>query len=217
MKKFYPLSLDGMVLERIGSGDDPTDLLAFRHRIFRENLGWLPTCPSGLDCDEYDGISDNLAMCRDGRVVGSVRFTPGTERFMLEKDFSRLLIPDEVLRKGESSAEVSRFAVDVAGLGGRLTASASRLLYCSLWQWAEWNGIRWMYFVVEPCMYRRLASMGLPVRPVGVPRALEGGVLSMAGYFDWSEMKPEVIRSLRSRVALPDACPEQWREYDYSH
>nr|WP_244999301.1 acyl-homoserine-lactone synthase [Chromobacterium subtsugae]AAP32920.1 CviI [Chromobacterium violaceum] len=193
------------------------DLLAFRHKIFRENLRWLPVCGNGLDRDEYDAISDNLAICLDGQVVGSVRFTPGTERYMLEKDFSRLLVPDEILYKGGASAEISRFAVDTETLGRKLTASASRLLYLSLWQWAEWNEIRWMYFVVEPSMYRRLVALGFPIRPVGVPRPLDGGVLSMAGYFDWGQIRGEVIRSLRSRVALPDACPAQWREYDYSH
>ncbi|MBW7567647.1 hypothetical protein KIF54_14355 [Chromobacterium subtsugae] len=136
---------------------------------------------------------------------------------MLEKDFSRLLVPDEILYKGGASAEISRFAVDTETLGRKLTASASRLLYLSLWQWAEWNEIRWMYFVVEPSMYRRLVALGFPIRPVGVPRPLDGGVLSMAGYFDWGQIRGEVIRSLRSRVALPDACPAQWREYDYSH
>ncbi|WP_420837176.1 acyl-homoserine-lactone synthase [Chromobacterium sphagni] len=194
-----------------------SDLLVFRHKIFREKLHWLPVCDSGLDHDEYDAVSDNLAIFLEGRVVGSVRFTPGTERYMLERDFSRLLVPDEILRKGARSAEISRFAVDATELGGRLTAPASRLLYLSLWQWAQWNNIRWMYFVVEPCMYRRLVTLGFPIRPVGVPRPLDGGVLSMAGYFDWEAMRGEVIRSLRSRVALPGACPIQWHECDYSH
>nr|WP_282598225.1 acyl-homoserine-lactone synthase [Chromobacterium violaceum] len=192
------------------------ELMSFRHRVFRDRLKWLPVSPDGLDWDEYDAFSANLAITRDGEVVGSVRFTPGSERYMLERDFSTLLVSGEKLWKGRDSAEISRFAIDAGKLSGGERGAASRLLYFALWQWASWNDIRWMYFVVEPCMYRRLASLGLPVRPLGVPRPLGGGVLSMAGYFDWSEMNPEVIRSLRARIAS-DAFQEQWHEFDCSH
>ncbi|KZE84794.1 hypothetical protein AWB61_21510 [Chromobacterium sp. F49] len=74
MKKFYSLQLDGLVLDRVEDESTMLDLLAFRHKIFRENLRWLPVCGNGLDRDEYDAISDNLAICLDGQVVGSVRF-----------------------------------------------------------------------------------------------------------------------------------------------
>ncbi|MEO2216655.1 acyl-homoserine-lactone synthase [Chromobacterium vaccinii] len=216
MEKFFALESEGMILDRVHARDVMNELMSFRHRVFRDRLKWLPASPDGLDWDEYDAFSANLAITRAGDVVGSVRFTPGSERYMLERDFSTLLVAGEKLRKGGDSAEISRFAMDTGKLSGVERSAASRLLYFALWQWASWNDIRWMYFVVEPCMYRRLVSLGLPVRPLGIPRPLGGGVLSMAGCFDWSEMNPEVIRSLRLRIAS-DAFQEQSHAFDYSH
>ncbi|WP_199154191.1 acyl-homoserine-lactone synthase [Chromobacterium sp. ASV23] len=216
MGTFYALQLDGLTLEQVVDQKTEKDLMSFRHRVFRESLGWLPVAPNGSDRDEYDVVSNNLAICQSKDVVGSLRFTPGTQDYMLEKDFSRLLSSRETIRKGGNSAEISRFAVDPT-LSPQLRGSAAQLLYLGLWQWAEWNNLRWMYFVVVPSMYRRLVSLGLPVRPLGVPRPLDGGVMSMAGYFDWHAVNMEAIHSLRLNVALPDACPKRWREYDYSH
>ncbi|POZ61065.1 acyl-homoserine-lactone synthase [Chromobacterium alticapitis] len=216
MGNFYSLTLDGLSLDLVSDAQMEAYLMRFRHRIFREALGWVPVSPSGMDRDEYDALSHNLAVSWRGSVVGSMRFTPGERPYMLESDFAQLLCDGDFIRKGRGSAEVSRFAVD-ASLPADLRAAASRLLYLGLWQWAEWNDVRWMYFVVVPGMYRRLQSLGLPVHPMGGLRPLDGGVMSMAGYFDWHAVDMDAIHSLRESVALSDACPERWREYDYSH
>nr|WP_199068502.1 acyl-homoserine-lactone synthase [Chromobacterium sp. ASV5] len=217
MPCFYALQLGEFQMRQVACPEELQQQLAFRHKVFREQLGWVPVRDDGLDSDRYDGFSDNLALWHGKQVVGSVRFTLGSEPFMLEHEFSRLLVPGETLVKGRRSAEITRFAIDGQALRGRPAAAAAQLLYLSLWQWAAWNRIRWMYFVVEPRMYRRLAALKFPIQPVGVPRPLDGGVLSMAGCFDWSLVTPEFIQSMQQGVTVSDASQERLREYDYSH
>ena len=217
MKEFFPLSQDGLVLEWANTESRMKQLWAFRHRIFRELLQWVPLCEDGFDRDAYDDFSDNLMLSRGGQVVGAIRLTTGDHPFMLEVEFSRLLAPGERIGKGCEYSEITRLAVDRSVLGARESIMAARLLYLGAWLWSQVRGVRWMYFVVEPVFYRRLVMMGFPIVPVGIPRPLDGGVMSMTGLLDWGQAKTELIRSLNRGVSSPSACQELWHEYDYSH
>jgi acyl-homoserine lactone synthase len=217
MKAFFPLELDGLVLNVVSSPLEQKQLWAFRHRIFREQLAWVPVCEDGYDRDSYDDFSDNLALYRDGQVVGAIRLTGGQNPFMLEEEFSGLLASGECIGKGREYSEITRLAIDRHALSGRESVMAARMLYLGAWLWSQIHGVRWMYFVVEPVFYRRLVMFGFPIVPVGVPRPLDGGVMSMAGLLDWRQARPELIRSLCPGVTVSDACQELWHEYDYSH
>ncbi|MBV8046462.1 MAG: GNAT family N-acetyltransferase [Paludibacterium sp.] len=209
-------SKEGYRLEQVRGGRKETALLRFRHRIFREELRWVPVSVDGLDRDEYDGFSENLGVFVNQRVVGSVRMTPGHQRFMIEKEFSALLPAGWSLRKGADCAEVTRFAVEADQRGRRLEPAAMLLYHC-LYRWAELNHVRWMYFVVEPPFYRRLARMGFPIFPIGEAKPLDGGVVSQAAYFDWRHAKPEFIRWLRQAVEYPVAIQAQSHASGYWH
>ena len=217
MKNFFPVRHKGLVLDKVRDEAMLKALQAFRHRVFREQLGWVPVCEDGLDKDGYDGFSDNLVLLQDNEVVGAIRLTPGEYRFMLEAEFSRLLVPGEEIGKGPEYAEITRLAIDRNKLTGRQSVSATYLLYLGIWLWSRMHQVDWLYFVVEPVLYRRLVMMGFPLRPVGIPMALEGGVLSMAGMLDWQQARPEFIQSLLNGVSVPNASQELWHEYDYSH
>ncbi|BEV73253.1 hypothetical protein THUN1379_27350 [Paludibacterium sp. THUN1379] len=209
-------SREGFRLERVRGGRKETELLRFRHRIFREQLRWVPLSVDGLDRDEYDDFSDNLGVFIQQRVVGSVRMTPGHQPFMLEKEFSALLPDGWCLHKGAASAEITRFAVETDAQGRRIEPAAMLLYYC-LFRWAELHQVRWMYFVVEPAFYRRLDRLGFPIRPIGPARPLDGGVVSQAAYFDWQAAEPAFIRWLRQAVESPAAAPAQSHVSGYWH
>lgn len=216
MAHFFPLELDGLLMEKVNATSYEIDLLKFRHQVFRVQLGWVPPRPDGLDLDDYDAFSDNLAVIAQQQVVGSARFTPGDQPFMIEREFARLLAPGERIRKGAGCGEITRFAVGKT-ISSRETRAIARLLYLSLWEWSRANEVRWLYFVVEPSFYRHLSRMGFPIQPVGVPRPLDGGVMSVAGCFDWEQADPEFIKSLRREVAAPRECVRSWLEYDRAH
>ncbi|QEL57649.1 acyl-homoserine-lactone synthase [Chromobacterium paludis] len=217
MKAFFPLQLNDLVLDVVESAAEREALWAFRHKIFREQLGWVPVCEDGLDRDDYDDFSDNLALYRAGEVVGAIRLTGGESPFMLEAEFSRLLPRGETIVKGREYSEITRLAIDREALGGRESVMAARMLYLGAWLWSRIRGVRWMYFVVQPVFYRRLVMFGFPIVPVGVPLPLDGGVMSMTGLLDWRQAPPELIHSLCPGVSVSDACQALWREYDYSH
>jgi N-acyl-L-homoserine lactone synthetase len=193
----HTLFCDGFQLEKINGGGLETALMRFRHRIFREELRWLPESVDGLDRDGYDLFSDNYAVSRGDEVVGSVRMTSGIYPFMIEREFRRLLPEGWGLEKSARSAEITRFAVGANALGHRPEV-IGRLLYLCMHQWAERHQVRLMFFVVEPRFFRLLARQGFPAFAIGPALPLEGGVLSQAGYFDWHRAEPAFIHWLQS-------------------
>ena len=216
MAHFFPIALGDMQIDRVNGTEWEIDLLKFRHNVFREQLHWVAPSEDGLDRDEYDGFSDNLAVRDSEGVLGSVRLTHGTRPFMIEREFSRLLAPGERISKGEGAAEITRFAVDKRASPQRMRA-AGRLLYLSLLEWSLQREVKRMYFVVEPVFYRHIVRMGFPVVPVGVPMHLDGGVLSMAGYVDWPQAEAEFVLGLRKGIAAPPESYRAWREFEAQH
>ncbi|UJB32295.1 acyl-homoserine-lactone synthase [Chromobacterium sp. Beijing] len=216
MARFFPIKLGNTLISRVNGMDRETDLLKFRHHVFREQLHWVAPSADGLDRDEYDDFSDNLAVQDMHGVLGSVRLTHGTHPFMIEREFSRLLASGEKILKGARTAEITRFAVDKR-ISPQQMKEVGRLLYLSLLEWSLPRGIERMYFVVEPVFYRHIVRMGFPVVPVGVPMHLDGGVLSMAGYVDWSQAEPEFILGLRKGIEAPRELARAWREFEAQH
>lgn len=207
---------DGFCLEQVMGGCRETELMRFRHRVFREQLRWLPESQDGLDLDEYDPFSDNFAVLTKNKVVGSVRMTSGEYPFMLEREFRPLLPAGWKLEKSVRSAEITRFAVG-EDERGRRPQLASRLLYFSLHQWAMTHRVRLMYFVVEPAFFRHIVHMGFPASAIGTAQPLDGGVKCQAGCLDWNQADSRFIHWLRSVTANPVADQAQSRESDYLH
>lgn len=216
MSEILGVARDGFKLEHIEGGRRETELMRFRHQVFREQLRWVPESQDGLDRDEYDPFSDNYAVFRQNRVVGSVRMTPGHCPFMIEREFQPLLPSGWELEKSARSAEITRFAVGTDANGRRHEVAAG-LLYYSLYQWAMAHQVRLMYFVVEPPFFRHIKRMGFPAFAIGKAQPLDGGVMSQAAYLDWDRADPAFIRWLRSVIAAPAAAPALSRVSGYSH
>lgn len=105
MAEDYKMERDGFRVQKITRESDKIKLLKFRHKIFREQLGWLVESEDGLDTDEYDAFSDSYGVLnRKGEVVGSIRLTPGDFPFMVEREFCAALTQSlcDSQRKGYS-------------------------------------------------------------------------------------------------------------------
>jgi N-acyl-L-homoserine lactone synthetase len=191
------LMCDGFLLEQTHGGEREARLMRFRHRVFREELRWLAEAPDGLDRDGYDQFSDNYAVSTGVEVVGSVRMTPGNYPFMIEREFRCLLPAGWRLEKNTRSAEITRFAAGLDANGQRPEV-IGRLLYFCMYEWARMHQVQRMYFVVEPRYFRLLLRLGFPAFALGPPQALEGGVLSQAGFMDWSRAEPRFIHWVQS-------------------
>jgi N-acyl-L-homoserine lactone synthetase len=213
MAALQSIASKGYRLEFIRGGRGETELLRFRHQVFREELGWLPESGDGLDRDEYDAFSDNYAVLAQNKVLGSVRLTQGHHPFMLEREFLSLLSADTRLYKDACCAEITRMAVS-ADCRGRRPEAVARLLYFILYQWARARRIRVMYFVVEPKFLSHLRQLGFPVFALADARVLSGDVLSQAGYLNWDLASPAFIHWLRSVLAVHAAAPAQSRGCD---
>ena len=95
-------------------------LYRFRHRVFRQRLGWEVSSVGGMEYDFYDEIDPmHVAACLPGgQVIASSRLLPTGGPYMLRDVFPELL-------RGESAPcasdvwEVSRFAVEPADRNAR--------------------------------------------------------------------------------------------------
>jgi len=90
---------------------EPSDLEAlyrFRHEVYVEDLGWLPSHPSGLIRDGYDDLAYNYAAFDgDGAIVGSMRVVPDSAAGLpLER-----CAPLNGFRTGKKLVELCRLVV----------------------------------------------------------------------------------------------------------
>ncbi len=102
----------GFVVKNLVSDDERIQAHRLRHRVYCEELGWVPRSETLLETDEYDrhatfiGVLDQhqtlLASCR--------LHLPGMP-FMIEREFSSLIGAWHTIRKQNDTAEVSRSCV----------------------------------------------------------------------------------------------------------
>lgn len=202
MHDTFSAELGSYQVFHVSSQEDRLRLYRLRHEIFREELKWLPLHPEGLDYDRYDDFSDSYAVrADDGRFVGCVRLTLGNQPYMIEHEFSRLLPDGRTLFKSSRTAEVTRLGI-ARDAKGRRDPNVSRLIYLATHVWAMKHQVSWMYFVVVPAYAVVLSRVGFPTRLLAEPREMTGGVVSVAGYFDWDAVDPEFMRRLRHGVRV---------------
>lgn len=165
-----------------------------RHRVYAENLKWVPYSSDQCDIDIYDSWADSVGLFhREGRLVGVIRLLPSVEPFMLEKEFRAFLGSDFQIRKQSDTNEITRLALDpsLSHLKG-LSARILRTLLKGLYLWTVENGIRYSYMVVEERFLRVLHIMGFPARPISSPIAFPpAGARSIAAMLDWDEFRAE--------------------------
>lgn len=178
---------------------------SLRHRVFCQELGWVPGTGNSLEMDDYDkdavsfGVfNENLSLKAFLRIVMS----PNT--FMLEKEFPYLLNQHHKIRKDNDTIEISRLCVAPEARSEKLSGNfgvhfVSMMLYKGVYHWCLKNRIRYLYLVVEEKIYRLLCAKGFPCKLVGEPRVMEDGVVAVAATLDWREFE-ETSKIKRSKV-----------------
>ena len=141
-----------------------------RHNIFVEERGWHDLRkPDGLEIDQYDNDNAVYILAIDGsKLVGAQRLYPTTLPHMLSEVFSHIV--DRELPQDENTLEWTRYFVVRERRVGRTDC---RLL-AAVQQYCLEEGIERLTAVVEMWWLPRWQQAGFDVRPLGVPRLIQG-------------------------------------------
>lgn len=183
---------DGNLSARILDWDKKSDMseaLAFRHKIFLEELGWSLLDSTGQEIDEYDQSSVHFGAYSDsGKLVGYCRLILPKSGFMIEKDFADLVTPGYCIRKEEDTVEISRFAIprELRGKEGGFRVIGV-LLRC-VYQWAVTNKGRYIYGVCASDHLQFVEEFFPCCKSIGPAHEYQPGVSSSALIFDLEEL-----------------------------
>jgi N-acyl-L-homoserine lactone synthetase len=173
-----------------------------RHEVFCEELRWVPASPGVMERDDYDSFAQSVGVFDEkNNLLGNVRLTHASNRFMIEKEFAFLLPVGKGFKKTLDMAEVTRLCVKRnLRLCPDIATKVSLFLYKGVYQWSIHNDVRYLTMVVEKNNYRLLRLTGFPVKRVDGFKAMNGGVEAGVLILDLRnfekearEKKPELI------------------------
>ncbi len=176
-----------------------------RHRIFCEELGWVPESGNALEMDEYDDNAVFLGVFNlQDKLLAFLRILLPGGPFMLEKVFSSL-IGGHKIRKESDTAEVSRLCTLPEARNDMISGNfgahnITMLLYKGVYHWCNKNGIRYLYLVVEHKVYRLLHAKGFPCKLAGELKTMPDGIVAAAAIMDWREF--EVLNAVKRSEML---------------
>ena len=167
-----------------------------RHKVFSQNLQWVPPSEDELEIDPYDALATSVGLISgSGKLLGMFRLLSTQGPFMLEKEFRSVLLPGCSLRKAPDTVEITRLTVD-PGLNEKgLSSRMMLVLFKGVYQWSIGNDIRYLYMVVEKRFLRVLRAIGFPCEPISPPKSLPpAGAFSLAAILDWNQFRSESAR-----------------------
>jgi N-acyl amino acid synthase of PEP-CTERM/exosortase system len=199
------------IVKDLTTDSEKIQAYCLRHRIFCQELGWMPQRENGQERDGYDYKAVFLGVYdRRRRLLAFLRLIMPQTTFMLEREFSRLVGPEHKIRKEDDTVEVSRLCVapearnckfsghfDSQGISSE---SISMLLYKGAYRWCVRKDIRYLYFVVEQKIYKLLHLKGFPCKIIGRPKTMPDGEIAMAAIMDWREF--EILNEIKRPKAL---------------
>lgn len=165
-----------------------------RHKIFVNELCWVPPQPDAREIDLYDGkgMVPLGVIDQKERLVAYLRITLPWKTFMMENEFSFLI--DEPIRKKSGTIEVSRVCTEFDIRKTIITTDYGRfhigvMLYKGLYVWCKQNSVDEMYMVIEYKLLRLLRMTGFPCRMIGTPATMSDGVSAVAVRISWREFE----------------------------
>lgn len=200
-----------------------------RHKVFAEELKWVPQAKNRLERDSYDKSAQHFGVFRDKKILSYLRLVSPAHGYMLEKEFSSLVSPGHILRKTGDTREVSRLCVSVderatkiqTGIG---PVGAAMLLYRRVYQWCFEYDVRYLYLVVEYKVYRLLSMLGFPCDRIGDPTKMPDGVMAVAAMMDWRHFetrnilkRPDLINWFNQYQESQDGLPLPQLGHDLQH
>ena len=184
-------------------------MFRFRHKVFRERLGWEVESRNGLEIDRFDDLDPVYMVSHNDRkeIMGSWRLLPTMGPYMLKDTFPQLLC-GEAAPQDPSIWEVSRFATVTRGPRDRVQANLGQVTFdmiCSLLPFAEEHGIRHYVFVTSVALERLVTRIGLPLRRFGDGQAQRvGKVLSVACWLDVNDQFRQAVGAGRVAAAATE-------------
>ena len=177
--------------------NDKEKIMAYklRHKVFSQELGWVPHSSSSLEMDNYDENAAFLGVFdRNKKLKAFLRIVTPRNTFMLEKEFPYLLSPGHKVRKERDTIEISRLCVAPEARNEKFSGnfgihSISMMLHKGVYHWCQKNGIRYLYLVVEEKVYRLLCAKGFPCKLVGQSVVMPDGVIAVAAIMDLREFE----------------------------
>lgn len=185
----------GFTVKNILTPEEMIQAYHLRHRIFSQELKWVPPSEDALERDVYDeggvffGVFDE-----DNRLRAFLRLILPERPFMIEREFLSLVSSDHRIRKEDDTVEVSRLCVAPEArteiISGNFGVHAiSLLLYKGVYRWCRANWVRHLYLVVEQRIFRMLRAKGFPCELVGEPQVMPDGVVAVAAIMDWKRFE----------------------------
>jgi acyl homoserine lactone synthase len=197
----------GFTVKNLTSDNEKIEAYRLRHKIFAEELGWVPRSRTLLERDDYDRNAVAIGVFDEqNTLVACVRLMPPGNRFMIEKEFSSLIGAWHKIRKHNDTAEVSRLCVlpkarNASVRGNFGMHHVSMFLYKGVYQWCARNNVRYVYVVVENKIHRMFMAKGFPCRTAGEPLTMSDGCVAVAAMIDFEELvavntlrRPEFIK-----------------------
>jgi acyl homoserine lactone synthase len=181
-------------IKNLTNSTEQENAYRLRHKIFVDELKWVPPQADGLDIDIYDseGMVPLGVFDRTGRLIAHLRITLPQRTFMMEREFAALI--ETPICKTDSTVEISRVCTEADTRTMRITTPygnmhVSMLLYKGLYYWCCQNLINDMCMVIENKLFRLLRISGFPCRMIGKTTTMPDGVSAVAVRIDWREFE----------------------------
>ncbi|MBU0456482.1 MAG: GNAT family N-acetyltransferase [Gammaproteobacteria bacterium] len=183
------------VVKNIVNEEEKIQVYRLRHRIFCEELRWVPQKEEGLEMDDYDKDAIFFGVFnKQKKLVAFLRLILSNGHFMIEREFFSLVYSRHKIRKARDTVEVSRLCVAPEARDRMITGNfglhnISMLLYKGVYHWCIRHDIRYLYLVVEAKIYRLLRIQGFPCRLIGEPKVMPDKVTAVAAIIYWREFE----------------------------
>ncbi|GAB4535684.1 MAG: hypothetical protein Fur0020_03190 [Thermodesulfovibrionia bacterium] len=181
------------IVKNLLTEEEKIQAYRLRHKIFCEELKWLPLSGDGLEIDEYDSYSFFFGVFdKKNKINAFARLTLPVGLFMIEKVFPFLIGTGYKIRKEDDTVEISRLCVSQEvrnNLENFGYHEILMLLYKSIYYWCIIHNIRYIYLVVEQRFYRLCRIMGFPCKLIGEPVIMPDGLVAVAAIMDWREFE----------------------------
>lgn len=185
----------GLVVKNLITEEEKIQAYHLRHRIFAQELGWVPQSENALETDSYDDYAIPFGVFDGDRgMLAHIRLILAGYPFMIEKDFKLLVSSEHVIRREFDTGETSRICVAPEARPGMVSGNfgihrISMFLYKGVYHWCLKNNIRYIYTVVEHKVWRLLRAAGFPCKLIGEPQVMPDGAKACAVIMDWREFE----------------------------
>lgn len=162
-----------------------------RHQVFSNELQWVDNNEEQLEIDEYDNHSKHLTLLdQNEELIGTIRVTDSSDRWMIEDYFSHLIADDQTLEKNEKTVEISRLTLDKVARNLEVDENemAIDLLLRGLFTYAAQQQIEKFYLVVSNVVHRLLKKRGVFCQPIGKAVKMPDGVVAIAAELNVREL-----------------------------